>query len=125
MSQIRFEDIDAATPSRESLSARYAVIEALLGRPGTSGHAEALEEWDRLRREYETWSSLVHLRFSQDTTDEEVRAAREYADALAPVATEHEVAVKRRLLAEPDRRALERLAGAHALRLWETDITTF
>ena len=42
MSQIRFEDIDAATPSRESLSARYAVIEALLGRPGTSGHAEAL-----------------------------------------------------------------------------------
>ncbi|WP_145145389.1 M3 family oligoendopeptidase [Roseomonas gilardii] len=125
MTQIRFEDIDAETPSRESLSARYAVIEALLGRPGTSGHAEALEEWDRLRREYGTWSSLVHLRFSQDTTDEEVRAAREYADALAPVATEHEVAVKRRLLAEPDRRALERLAGPHALRLWETDITTF
>ncbi len=50
------------------------------------------------------------------------RQAREYADALAPVVTGHEVAMKRRLLATP---GVAALAGAHAMRLWETDVTTF
>ncbi len=122
---IRFEDIRAETPTREGLAARYAAIGALLDRPGTSGHAEVLEDWDRLRREYDSWSALVHLRFSQDTTDADAKAGRAYADALSPVATGHEVALKRRLLADPDRVGLERLAGAHAVRLWEGDVTTF
>ena len=78
--------------------------------------------WDALRREVETWSALTHLRHDQDTTDPEARAAREYADALAPVATGHEVDMKRRLLATP---GIAALAGDHALRLWEMDITTF
>ena len=37
----------------------------------------------------------------------------------------HEVALKRRLLGHPDRDAVAAITGAHALRLWETDITTF
>ncbi|MFT8244197.1 M3 family oligoendopeptidase [Roseomonas sp. BN140053] len=122
---LRFDDISVETPTRESLAARYADIHTLLDRGGTAARAEALEEWDKLRRETDSWSALVHLRFSQDTADADAKAAREYADALAPVATDHDVALKRRLLADPDRRDLERLAGAHALRLWETDVTTF
>lgn len=122
---IRFADIAVETPSRESLAARYDTINALLDRSDAAGRAEALVMWDRLRREWDSWSSLVHLRFAQDTTDAEAKAAREYADALAPVATGHEVALKRRLLADPDRAGLEALVGAHALRLWETDVTTF
>ena len=119
---LRFADIASPTPSCESLAARHARIDALLdgGKRPT-----ALAEWDRLRREVETWSSLVHLRFAQDTTDAAAKAAREYADALAPVVTGYEVALKRRLLADPDRAGLAALAGTHVLRLWETDVTTF
>ncbi|MBV1797432.1 M3 family oligoendopeptidase [Siccirubricoccus sp. G192] len=122
---IRFADIAVATPSRESLAEAYAALNALLDRGDAAGRAEALSGWDRLRRDYDSWSALVHLRFAQDTTSTEAKSAREYADALSPVATEHEVALKRRLLADPDRAGLEALAGAHALRLWESDITTF
>ncbi|MFC0409128.1 M3 family oligoendopeptidase [Roseomonas elaeocarpi] len=125
MAQLRFDDIAAEQPTRETLAERYGAINALLDQPGTGNRAEALQRWDVLRREYDSWSALVHLRFSQDTTDADRKAAREYADALAPVATEHEIALKRRLLAEPDRAGVEQLAGAHAVRLWETDVTTF
>ena len=118
----RFADLAFPTPTRESLAAAYAGLGERLEAGDLAG---TLADWDGLRRALDSWSSLVHLRFSQDTTSAEAKAAREYADALSPVATDHEVALKRRLLALPDRAALERLAGAHALRLWETDITTF
>lgn len=122
---IRFADIAPETQTRESLADDYGRINALLDRGDAASRAEALAEWDRLRRDYDSWSALVHLRFAQDTRDMAAKAAREYADALAPVATEHETALKRRLLADPDRARLEALAGRHALRLWETDVTTF
>ena len=115
---IRFADIAAPTPTRDSLAAAYAALDTQLDTdlPG------ALAAWDALRREVGSWSALVHLRFAQDTTDADAKQAREYADALAPVITGHEVAMKRRLLATP---GVEALAGRHALRLWETDVTTF
>ena len=118
----RFAALDFPTPSREGLAAEHAAIDALLD---AGDLRAALAAWDRQRRAYDSWSALVHLRFSQDTTDAAAKAAREYADALAPVATEHETAVKRRLLAWPDRAALEAVAGGHAVRLWDMDVTTF
>jgi M3 family oligoendopeptidase len=122
---IRFADIAAETPTRDGLAARYAELNALLDRGGAAARAEALARWDRLRRALETWSALVRLRFAKATDDPAARAARAYADALAPVATGHEVALKRRLLADPDRAGLEAATGGHAPRLWEMDVTTF
>jgi M3 family oligoendopeptidase len=119
---IAFADIAVATPTRESLAARYAGIAALLDGGDRAG---ALAAWDALRREYDSWSALVGLRYAQDTTDAAARAAREYRDALDPEATRLEVEIKRRLLADPDRPGVTALTGAHALRLWESDITTF
>jgi M3 family oligoendopeptidase len=119
---MRFNDISVATPTRDSLMEHYAAIRAELDDGDRGG---ALAAWDRLRREYDTWSALVHLRFAQNTEDAAAKAARDYADSLAPEATELEVSIKRRLLADPDRPAVEALAGAHALHLWETDIATF
>ncbi len=119
---LRFDAITAPRPDRDSLAATHAAIDARLDagdRPG------ALAMWDAARRDYDTWSSLVHLRFAQDTTDKDAVAAREYADALAPEAATHETALKRRLLADGDRTGLEAAAGKHAVALWETDITAF
>lgn len=122
MTAPRFADIAPPRPTRESLAEGYAALNAALDRDAL---AEALAGWDQLRRRHDSWSSLVGLRFQQDTQDAAAKAEREYRDSLDPVATEHEVALKRRLLALPDRAALEEAAGAHAVRLWQTDITTF
>lgn len=122
MTDLRFADITVTTPDKAGLAAGFAAVRAALER---GDRAAALALWDRQRREYDTWSALVHLRFAQDTADEAAKAARDYADALAPEATEYEVAIKRRLLDDPDRMSVEALTGTHALRLWEADIATF
>lgn len=119
---LRFADITAPRPDAASLAATRAAIEARLDAGDRAG---ALALWDRARRDHETWSALVHLRFAQDTTDAQAVAEREYADALAPEAATHDTALKRRLLADPDRAGLEALAGAHAVALWQTDVTAF
>ncbi len=122
-----FADIAAAitAPTRESLAEGHAAIGALLDRGDASARAEAIARFDTLRREYESWSALVHLRFAQDTTDAEAKAARDHADTLAPFETGLVTATKRRLLADRDRAGVEAALGRHALRLWETDVTTF
>lgn len=117
-----FAELAFPRPTRESLAAERAAVEALLD---AGDLPAALAEWDRQRRDYDSWSALVGLRFSQDTTDAAAKAEREYRDALAPVATDHETALKRRLLAWPDRAALDAAAGGFAVRLWEMDVTTF
>jgi len=118
----RFADIAEPRPNRDGLTDAYRAIDARLDR----GEREAaVAAWEHLRRTYGTWSSLVHLRFAQDTADAQAKADRDYADALAPEATDLENALKRRLLADPDQPGLGTLVGTHALRLWESDVTTF
>ena len=119
---LRFAEITAPRPDKASLAATHAAIDARLDAGDRDG---ALAMWDAARRDYDSWSSLVHLKFAQDTTDKDAVAAREYADALAPDAATHETALKKRLLADADRAGLEALAGAHAVALWETDVTAF
>ncbi len=118
---MHFSDIQAPVPSRESLAAEYVAIHAQLD---AGQDAQALAAWDAARRRFDSWTALVHLRFAQDTTDAARRADRELADSLQPEATGLDTALRLRLLAG-DRAALERLAGAHAVRLWECDVTTF
>jgi M3 family oligoendopeptidase len=119
---ICFTDIFEMRPTREGLAESYRTIGATLDRGDKKA---ALAAWDKERRRYDTWSALVHLRFAQDTTDETAKADRDYADALSPEAADLETALKRRLLADPDRKSIATLAGDHALRLWDTDVTTF
>jgi len=119
---LRFADIAAPRPDKASLAAERAAIDARLDAGDRAG---ALADWDAARRRYDTWSALVHLRYAQDTTDATAVADREYADGLAPEAATHETALKRRLLADPDRAGLAALAGAHPVSLWETDVTAF
>jgi M3 family oligoendopeptidase len=118
----QFNLITEPRPTPAGLAEAYAAIGAALDR---GDKVMALADWDRLRRRYDTWSALVHLRFAQNTTDETAKADRDYADALSPEAADLEVALKRRLLADPDRTGLAVLVGPHALRLWDTDVTTF
>jgi M3 family oligoendopeptidase len=118
---LRFADISAPRPEAATLASAYADLNARLGAdaPGT------LAEWDRLQRETDTWSALAHLRFAQDTQDPAAKAAREHADAMAPVIQGHETEFKQRLLDEVDSAVLTAATGAHAPRLWACDITTF
>ena len=118
----RFDAVSAPRPTRESLAQAHAAIAARLDAGDTDG---ALSAWEEERRDYGTWSALVHLRFAQNTADPAIKAERDYADALAPEAAELETDLKRRLLAEPHRAAIAAQSGGYLLSLWDIDVTTF
>jgi len=122
---LNFADIAVVRPTREDLAERYSAIHSALDQPGERARAAALRDWDALRREIESWQSMVRLRFDQNTADPVAKEERDYADALMPEALALEVALKQRLLEEPDRAGLIDQVGAHAVRLWETDVTIF
>ena len=123
---ITIDDIFAPRPEYDAIAARYRTFEAELS-AASSGEAaaEVVRRWDALRRELETWSNLVNLRFSQDTANETFRKERDYRDEIAPRLTDLDVRVKRLLLAHARRADLEKQFGPHAFALWECDVLAF
>ncbi|MBC5823249.1 MAG: M3 family oligoendopeptidase [Candidatus Eremiobacteraeota bacterium] len=121
-----FSDISPQTPTYEGAAQQYAEIRRLLDAAQTKEQRlRAFAQWEQLRRQIESWSSLTMLRFSQDTQNASYSAARQYCDALLPRLTELEVGVKRTLLAPQHREDIEQIVGRHAFDLWRCDIAAF
>ncbi|HTN75583.1 MAG TPA: M3 family oligoendopeptidase [Pirellulaceae bacterium] len=126
MSTVDFHAITAPTPQFDTVAAEYAAIHADLdAAQQVASEIAAINRWDTLRRQLETWEALVQLRFNQDTKNEAYKQARDYCDELRPKLTELAVAMKRRLLASPRRAELEAHFGPQAFALWKASITTY
>jgi M3 family oligoendopeptidase len=123
---VQFRDVSVPIPDLEALAAQVGDLEASLTAGRTVEACLAtVRAWDGLRREVDTYSSLVHLRFNQDTTDAERKRARQDWDEAHPRWTELEVSMKRALLAHPLRAQLEEALGAQAFALWQSDALAF
>jgi len=123
---MHIDDISASRPLYEDLAGQYRAFEEALAsaRDGDSA-AHAVQRWDARRRETQTWTSLVTLRFSQDTANADFKREREYCDEITPRLQALDVRVMRALLAHPQRPALERRVGAHAFALWTCEVQAF
>lgn len=122
MQHPHLDELTFPTPTPESLATVYGSISGLLEQGDRSA---ALAAWDALRRDYGSWATLARLRFQQNTTDAGAKAAREAADQFDAVVAGHDSALKRRMLADPDRDGLVTAVGPHAVRLWQADVGTF
>jgi hypothetical protein len=114
-----------AAPDMDAVAQRYRAFEQSLASGSAASWLATFSEWDSLRRELDTWSSLTRLRFSQDTRDAQARAALERHDELGPALTGYDIDLKRRFVASGERPHLESMLGDHVFRLWETDLATF
>lgn len=119
---LKFTDITVTTPTRESLARDYAAINALFD---DGDIVEAAAMFDRVWSEITTWSALVHLAFNQNTADPAAKEALDYRDQFMPTVATAATAFQRRMLAHEDRAAIIHVVGAHAVALWEVDISTF
>lgn len=123
---LTIDQIQAPRPDVAALKPRYEEWERSLAQAEAPQAAIAtIQQWDAQRRELETWSSLVHLRFNQDTTDAAHKAQRAYCDEITPQLTDLDVRIKRRLLGGPHRDAIAAQFGPQALALWEADVLAF
>jgi M3 family oligoendopeptidase len=114
-----------AAPDMDAVAQRYRAFEQSLQSGSPATWLPTFRAWDDMRRELDTWSSLTHLRFTQDTRDAGARAAVDRRDELEPTITGFDTGLKRRFLASAERGRLESNLGEHVFRLWERDLATF
>src|ERR1700679_4305050 len=112
-----------AAPDMDAVAQRYRAFEHALQSGSPATWLPTFREWDDLRRDLDTWSALTHVRFTQNTRNEQARAALEHRDELEPTLTGLDTDMKRRFIVERARLAPQ--LGDHAFRLWETDLSTF
>ncbi len=126
MSVPSFESMSAPTPTPEGAKEEYNALYASWRRAKTRGERlQAIRQWDQIRRSLDTWQALTHLRFNQDTQNEDHKSARAYCDEVRPKLMELDVTMKRELLASPHRSELEQEFGTQAFALWQSDIKTY
>jgi len=126
MSTTDFQAYTLPAPVYNNVAASYEQITIALEGAATDAEAiAAVEQWERLRRELGTWTTLVYIRFHQDTRNERYIKDRKYCDELEPKLTNLAVGMKRRLMESPRRAAIENRFGKHAFDLWKCDIAAF
>jgi M3 family oligoendopeptidase len=126
MTETDFQSYTLPAPTYDQVAAEHDQITRALDNAATTADAiAAVQQWDDQRRRLFTWTSLVYIRFNQDTRNEEYKRAREYCDELDPKLTNLAVEFKRRLLQNPHQGAIAAHFGAHAFDLWKCDIAAF
>lgn len=117
-----------ATPDPD-LAETEAKIQSLISELGQAQDLAAqlavIRSWEELRRDQDTWGSLVNLHFHQDTSDAQKKARREKLDAMSPRLQNFTVQMKKALLALPNREELVGAIGDQVFALWESDARTF
>jgi M3 family oligoendopeptidase len=121
-----FASIDAPIPTYDDVAERYRTIHQRFdGATDAAGRRAAIEAWDVLRRGFDAAEALAHLRFSQDTSNEAHKRARDEVDALRPKLTDLATKLQSKLCASEHRPEIEAAFGAHALALWQKEIDAF
>jgi len=121
-----FSTFTLPAPDLDALRREYADLNVALDGASTSrARLAVIARWDEIRRRFDSWEQLTMVRFEQDTANPAHKRARDLRNELAPKLTALDVEIKRKLLAAPDRPALERKLGRQAFALWAADVAAF
>jgi M3 family oligoendopeptidase len=123
---IDFDQMDVPEPDIQSISAQYEQFACALSAASNGDSLlEAVRQWDAARRSIDSWHELTHLRFNQDTRNEQYKRRRERCDEIRPQLTELDTRIKRLLLEHPCLDQLVQHFGAQAPALWQADMDVF
>jgi M3 family oligoendopeptidase len=126
MSDVHFDQMTFTRPDLGALEAEYAALHAAFeAATNEMGRVTVLNNWDAIKRRLATSSSLVHLKFAQDTRDADRKADREFFDELSPKLMNLDVRMMKMLLNSEHRPELEDVVGEHAFELWACECSTF
>ncbi len=123
---IAFPDYHVPQPQLAETSSRYAQLHQRL--TSASSPADCLtiiSDWDKLLCEFKEWSTLTHIRFHQDTKNEDYKAAVDELDNISPKFEDLETKFKHALLASPFRDELEKSLPSMLFAKWECHTKSF
>ncbi|MEZ5993192.1 MAG: M3 family oligoendopeptidase [Planctomycetota bacterium] len=117
-----FNEMTAERPALEDISATINALRGQLEKASSpDDEIKILRSWEDQRRKLRTWSSLVGLKFNQDTRNEDARKDRDYRDQISPKLIQLDNDMKARFLQSPNRTAFEQNFGPQAFALWNCD----
>lgn len=121
-----FDSLDFEQPDVDALRGRYDELRARLdGADDSSAQLGVVSEWNKLRSQLQSWASLVHLKFNQDTSNEDYKQAREFSDEIQPKLVDLDSKIKKSLVESTHRDAIADAYGEHALVLWQIALECF
>lgn len=121
-----FSDFPYRRPNPDLIQEQCADICTRLNACTTPEEALALvDQWNDMRLEYSTNSSIASVRFTQNVKDESAKAERTYLDSTSPTISEAYMEVSKCILASPFRNAIEEVWGSLFLLRLEESVKTF
>lgn len=121
-----FNEMTADRPALEDITATiHGLQKQLESAKSPDEEISVLRNWEDQRRKLRTWSSLVGLKFNQDTRNADARKDRDYRDQIQPKLIQLDNAMKASFLKSPNRDSFEQKFGAQAFALWNCDEKSF
>lgn len=122
----KFDALQFERPDFDTLRERYTDLRARLdAAQKPSEQVSVISEWNELRRQLKSWTSLTHLKFNQDTSNEAFKQEREFSDEIQPKLTDLDSKIKEAIVGSPHRGDIENTYGAHAFALWQVALESF
>ena len=85
LDELRFEQFTYTRPSLTEMVQHYQVLTENLEKATTGADAiEVIKQWNEIRIDYRTNTSLISTKFSQNVKDEWVKNEKDYLDEIGP-----------------------------------------
>ncbi len=122
----RFPDYTFPEPNLELTETRYSEFHQRIATATSADDCLALiSDWDAVLCEFKEWGNLTEIRFHQDTTNEEYKAAKERMDEVSPKFTDLETKLKQAFLDSPLRSEIEASTGSQLFDKWQCNTRSF
>mgnify|MGYP000424560280 CR=1 FL=1 len=126
MSFTHFSDLTPQHPDMDAVQADYdKYADAITNAQEPAAALEAIGQWDETRKRLGSWSSLVRLRYRQDTTNKTYKADNDLCDEVWPKMVALDNRIKQAVLDSPHRGAIADHFGEHVQDLWTCDVAAF
>lgn len=122
----RFEQFTYTRPSLTEMAQHYQVLTENLEKATTGAEAiEVIKQWNEIRIDYRTNTSLISTKFSQNVKDEWVKNEKDYLDEIGPAISEIKTNFVRKVLDSPFVADIEKEWGKVLPLRLEDSIRTF
>ena len=123
---MKLSEIPYTRPNLEELQTIYTSLNSKFSNASKAEEQLAvLEEWNDLRIDLATLSSLVHIRFTQNITDEWAKAEKEFFDQNGPTMQEWNIQLTQQIVKSPFLSEIKKAWGDLFVEKLEMSLQTF
>ncbi|NBO70760.1 hypothetical protein EBV26_09805, partial [bacterium] len=123
---MKLSEIPYTRPNLEELEQSYKnLLSRITEAQNPADQLSVIEEWNDIRIDLSTLSSLVYIRFSQNITDEWAKAEKEFFDQSGPTMQEWNIQLMQQIVKSPFLTEIKKEWGDLFVEKLELSLQTF